>query len=64
MEQTFLEDEIQTLGFKLNCFDVDKLSLQLEQLNKKIKKIEEMPIPKKLEPTFLLVQRCDDHAKT
>lgn len=63
MEQTVLEDKIRTLGFKLNYFDVDKLSLQLEQLNKKIKKIEGMPIHKKLEPTFLLVQRCDDHAQ-
>ncbi len=61
MKQTSLEGTLQSLGFKLSYFDVDKLSLQLEQLNQKIEKVQHMPHVKNLEPAFLLEQRCDNH---
>mgnify|MGYP001285146229 CR=1 FL=1 len=63
MDRNALENEMKMLGFKLNYFNVDKLLLQLEQLNHKIKTVNNLPDIKKHEPVFSVKQSREYHVK-
>lgn len=63
MNKKTLENKLQVLELEIKYFNLDKLFLQLEQLNQKIKIVEQLPDLKKHTPVFLLKQSCDNHVK-
>lgn len=63
MEQISIEKELHNLGLHIDDFDVEKLSLQVNQLKQKIQKVGDISNIKAIQPTFLLIQRCDKHVE-
>jgi len=63
MEQASIEKELHNLGLNINDFDIQKLSLQVNQLKQKIQKVGDISSIKTIQPTFLLIQRCDKHGE-
>lgn len=63
MKKNEVESVIEELKLPIELFDVKKIKSQLNQLNKKIKRVKDLPVLMDYSPQFILNQSCDEHDK-